>query len=204
MLDPFGRGVRGCVNVQCRIFKLTITSVNKQLIKNSSDKEILNASKNDHEKKTKKYCKTKLIFNKKKKKEKRKQKWSHSQNKLHQIVNTNTVNVTYCWSKNLLSINKTHNKKIKKQEKNTNIILEIRTVSHYIITAKQVILYANVLPQPTLIHTKYTQEKLNETSKSNTITTVHCSTTEKTHDTAFSKYIWEVKDKYKEALLLYW
>lgn len=50
MLDPLGRVVRGCVNVQCRIFRLTITSVNKQLMKNSSDKKIFNASKNDHEK----------------------------------------------------------------------------------------------------------------------------------------------------------
>ena len=50
LLPDVGRVVRGCVNVQCRIFKLTITSVNKQLIKNSSDKEIFNASKNDREK----------------------------------------------------------------------------------------------------------------------------------------------------------
>ena len=50
MLDPLGRVVRGCANVQCRIFELTTTSVNKQLIKNSSDKEVFDASKNDHEK----------------------------------------------------------------------------------------------------------------------------------------------------------
>ena len=76
--------------------------------------------------------------------------------KLHQIVNTNTVKVTYCGSKILLSITKTDNKKQKKQYQNSNIIIEIRTVSHNVITAKQVILYTNVLPQPTLIHTKYT------------------------------------------------
>ena len=55
--------------------------------------------------------------------------------------------------------------------------------AHYMVTAKQVILYTNVLPQPPLIQTKYTYEQLRETSKSDTITTTHHSTIEKTHMT---------------------
>ena len=69
MLDPLGRVVRRCVNVQCRIFKLTIASVNEQLIKNSSDQEIFNASKNDHEK-IQKTIKKKFAIQKKKRKKK--------------------------------------------------------------------------------------------------------------------------------------
>ena len=66
-------------------------------------------------------------------------------------------------------------------------MVEIRTVAHNMVPAKQVILYANALPQPKLIHTKYTLEHLKETSKNNIITTAHRSTTEKTHMTSPSQ-----------------
>ena len=47
------------------------------------------------------------------------------------------------------------------------------------VTAKQVTLYTNVLPEPPLIEIKYTQVQQKETSKYNTITTEHRSATEK-------------------------
>ena len=73
------------------------------------------------------------------------------------------------------------------------------------VTAKQVILYINALPQPPLIQTKYTWEKLKETSKKpyyNHKTSF--KNREKANDTTLSKYVWEVKDKYKETPSLKW
>ena len=73
------------------------------------------------------------------------------------------------------------------------------------VTAKQLILYKNALPQPPLIQTKYTQEQQRESSRKDTITTRHHSKTEKkANDTTLSNYVWEVKDKYKETPSLKW
>ena len=81
-------------------------------------------------------------------------------NKLHRIFSRNTVEVSYCCSENLLRITKTHIKKVINEERTPKIpmqsIVEIRTISQLMVTAKQVILYTNALPQPPLIHTKYT------------------------------------------------
>ena len=81
-------------------------------------------------------------------------------NKFHKIFSRNTVKVSYCCTENLSRISKTHIKKVINEERTPKIpmqsIVEIRTISHLMITAKQVILYTNALPQPPLIHTKYT------------------------------------------------
>ena len=48
------------------------------------------------------------------------------------------------------------NVKITSKEQKTNAIAKTRTIAHLMVTAKQVILYINVLPEPLLIQTKYT------------------------------------------------
>ena len=68
------------------------------------------------------------------------------------------------------------------------------------VAAKQVILYINVLPQPPLTQTKYTYEQLKETSKKDNKASF--KNREKANDTTLLKYVWEVKDKYKETLPL--
>ena len=65
---------------------------------------------------------------------------------------------------------------MKKSHQKTNAIVETRTFAYQMVTAKQVVLYINALPQPSLMQTKYTQEQLHETSKSDAITTRHFST----------------------------
>ena len=46
---------------------------------------------------------------------------------------------------------------MKKEHQNTNATVEIRTTAHLIVTAKQVILYINVLLQPPLIQKNITR-----------------------------------------------
>ena len=45
---------------------------------------------------------------------------------------------------------------MKKQHQETNAIVKTGTAAHLMVTAKQVILYINALPQRPLIQTKYT------------------------------------------------
>ena len=102
-------------------------------------------------------------------------------NKLHRIFNRNTVKVSYCCTENLSSIIKTHNKKVTNEKitPKDQCNCKNKTTAHLMITAKQVILYINALPQSPLIQTKYAQEQLKETSKKDTIITRHHSETEK-------------------------
>ena len=102
-------------------------------------------------------------------------------NKLHKIFNRNTVKVSYCCTENLSSIIKTHNKKVTNEKitPKDQCNCKNKTTAHLMITAKQMILYINALPQSPLIQTKYAQEQLKETSKKDTIITRHHSRTEK-------------------------
>ena len=68
---------------------------------------------------------------------------------------------------------------MKKQHQETNATVKTGTTANLMVTAKQVILYKNALPQPPLIQTKYTYKQLRETSRKDTITTRHHSKTEK-------------------------
>ena len=96
-------------------------------------------------------------------------------------------------------------KQLMKQHQETNATVKTGTTAHLMVTAKQVILYINVLPQRPLMQTKYTQEQLRETSRKDTTTTRHHSKNrEKANDTTLSKHVWEVKDKYKETPSLKW
>ena len=63
-----------------------------------------------------------------------------------------------------------------KKQHDTNATEKTKMIAHLMITAKQLILYMNALSQPLLIKTKYTQEKLKETSKKDTIIIRHSKT----------------------------
>ena len=77
-------------------------------------------------------------------------------NKFHKIFNRNTVKVSHCCTENLLSIIKTRNKKVTNEKVTPTDQSKTGTTAHLMVTAKQLILYKNALPQPPLIQTKHT------------------------------------------------
>ena len=75
------------------------------------------------------------------------------------------------------------------------------------VTVKQVILYTNALPQPPLIQTKYTwyiRTAEGNFKKQYYNHQVSFISRKNGNDTTLSKYVWEVKDKYKEMSFLNW
>ena len=128
-------------------------------------------------------------------------------NKLHKIFNRNTVKVAYCCTENLSSIIKTHNKKVTKKKipprdqcncKDRNDCpLDGNCQTSDIIY--KCIASTTFNPDEIYIGTAEGNFKKryynHKTSSKNR---------EKANDTTFSKYEWEVKDKYKETPSLKW
>ena len=128
-------------------------------------------------------------------------------NKLHKIFNRNTVKVSYCCTENLSSIIKTHNKKVTNEKitprdqcncKNRNDCpLDGNCQTSDIIY--KCIASTTVNPDKIYLGTAEGNFKKryynHKTSFKNR---------EKANDTTLSKYVWEVKDKYKETPSLKW
>ena len=128
-------------------------------------------------------------------------------NKLHKIFNRNTVKVSYCCTENLSSIIKTHNKKVTNEKitprdqcncKNRNDCpLDGNCQTSDIIY--KCIASTTVNPDKIYLGTAEGNFKKryynHKTSFKNR---------EKANDTTLSKYVWEVKDKYKETPFLKW
>ena len=123
-------------------------------------------------------------------------------NKLYKIFNRNTVKVSYCCTKNLSSIIKAHNKNVTNEKitpkdqcycKNKNdFTLDGNCQTSYIIY--KYVASTTVNPDKISLGTAegnfkkryYTHKKSFKNIK-------------KANDTTFLKYVWEVKDKYKET-----
>ena len=198
-----------------KVIKQLTTSISERLSNNSSNEEIINASKYEYETKLKNsgYQQTKSISSKK---EQRKQKRIRNRNiiwfsppfsrngttnvakrflslldihfpksnKLHNIFNRNIVKVSYCCTENLLSIIKTHNKKVTREKITPRDQCNCKNRNDCPLDGN---CHTGDIIYKSIASTTVNPDKNHKTSFKNR---------EKANDTTFSKYVWEVKQKF--------
>ena len=128
-------------------------------------------------------------------------------NKIHKIFNRNTVKVSYCCTENLSSIIKTHNKKVTNEKITPRYQCNRKIRNDCPLDSNcqtSDIIYkwiASTTVNPDKIYLETAEGNLkkryynHKTSSKNR---------EKANDTTLSKYVWEIKDKYKEKPSLKW
>ena len=89
---------------------------------------------------------------------------------------------------------------MKKYHQETNATAKIRTTVHLMITAKQVILYIKCIASTTLNPDKIYLGTAKENFKKRYYNhKASLKNRENANHTTLSKYLWEIKDKYKET-----
>ena len=128
-------------------------------------------------------------------------------NKLHKIFNRNTVKISYCCTENLSSIIQTHNQKV------TNVKITPRdqcncknrndcSLDGNCQTTDAIYkCFVSTIVNPDKIYLRTAVE--NFTKRYYNYKTSF-KNREKENNATLSKYVWEVKDKYKERLSLKW
>ena len=128
-------------------------------------------------------------------------------NKFHKIFNRNTVKVRHCCTENLSSIIKTHNKKVNNEKITPRDQCNCKNRNDYPLDGNY---QASDIIYKCIASTTVNPNKIYlETAEGNFKKRYYNHKTsfknrEKANDTTLSKYVWEVKDKYKETPSLKW
>ena len=128
-------------------------------------------------------------------------------NKFHKIFNRNTVKVSYCCTKNLLSIIKTHNKKVNNEKITPRDQCNCRNKNHCPLDGN---CQTSDIIYKCIASTTINPDKIYLGTAEGNFQKRYCNyktlfkNKEKANDTILSKYAWEVKDKYKKTPSLKW
>ena len=128
-------------------------------------------------------------------------------NKLHKIFNRNTVKFSYRCTKNLSSIIKTHNKKVTNEKITPKDQCNCKDRNDY--PRDNNCQTSDIIDKYIASATVNPDKRYLGTAKGNFKKRYYNHKTsfknrEKTNDPTLSKYVWKVKDKYKETRSLKW